>query len=352
MNKNASNTDLTVLIEPRLPQELERIIFEIAAHDDRNRALPMLMRVARRVRDWLQAIVYDSIVLNDPSFYTTSRSPLHHPPRFPSGPQTLYVRNLLVVRTFNKVESEPEWGDFLPQCHNLQDLAIWTDIVPDTLSLLTSTIQSPLRTVRPCGLLRLSVSLANLFPGGLADFNHEIFKSITHLEVLEFSRESGGQWIEGNNYGCLTSLQYLSAFSFDSDMPYPKEILTRCLEECKALRVLILPFYAGGVEEVKTRRILESDGTICEIPDDRMVVHGGLLIPNDMWSSTWYRGAIGGDDFWIQAEKTVQRRRWKRELKKVLWNSIVDSSAEVDLGEWLTAMETRQFSQSISKQRM
>ncbi|KAF8649087.1 hypothetical protein AX16_006034 [Volvariella volvacea WC 439] len=103
------------LAEPRLPEELERIIFEIAAREDRSRMLPTLLQVARRVREWLQAIIYKTVILEDSEFYETSKSPIYRPPRFPSGAQTLYIKNLLVSGLDNGVKSEPHWNKLPPQ---------------------------------------------------------------------------------------------------------------------------------------------------------------------------------------------------------------------------------------------
>ncbi|KAF8643386.1 hypothetical protein AX16_009049, partial [Volvariella volvacea WC 439] len=51
MGSNHIDTAPSTLVEPRLPQELERVIFELAARNDRNGPIPVLMRVAHRVRD-------------------------------------------------------------------------------------------------------------------------------------------------------------------------------------------------------------------------------------------------------------------------------------------------------------
>ncbi|KAF8649081.1 hypothetical protein AX16_006028 [Volvariella volvacea WC 439] len=344
---NASTT--TELTEPRLPQELERIIFEIAARSDRNRTLPVLVRVARRVREWLQAILYDTVVLLNADFYEGSKSPFHHPPRFPSGAQILYVRNLLVSHMDNPVDSEPDWKELLPKCHNLEDLAIWSlNSTPDadTLPTLISAIQSPLRTVTSHGLLRLSITLSDLFPDGPVDFSHEIFRDLTHLEVLSFPRGCE-HWEEGNNLACLQNLRYFCVAYYDSLNAHPStvpmEILKRCLEECRALDVLVLPTDRPWVAKLTDgcRRIVAFDGTAQEVPEDRVVVYRGLFIPNDGWSEAWYRDAVCGDYIWSQSEKVIQRRRQKRELETILWNSLVDFDVDVNLGEWLIRMEAR-----------
>ncbi|KAF8649076.1 hypothetical protein AX16_006023 [Volvariella volvacea WC 439] len=338
------------LVEPRLPQELERIIFELAARTDNNKSLPALLRVARRVRDWLQGIIYETIVLKDSDFYKRSKSSLHHPSRFPSGTQLLYLRKLLVSHMDNAAESEPNWWELLSQCHNIQDLAIWSMSPPpadDTLSTLSSLLISPLRSVTPHGLRRLSMSLVHLFYSCQTSFNHEVFKDITHLEVLDFPK--GCEWKEGNNLACLQNLQYFSIGTVDyiglhAGPLSPTGFLRKCLKECKALDLLILSEAAKweGVEELLKdfRWVVASDGTVEETPGDRLVIY---YLPgiSGAWSRVWYRDTIGEDGMWGQSKKIVERRRWKRGLKKILWDSLVDSDADVDLGEWMSAMEVR-----------
>ncbi|KAF8642963.1 hypothetical protein AX16_009293 [Volvariella volvacea WC 439] len=332
--------------EPRLPQELERIIFLIAARNDRDRTLLVLMQVARRVRSWLQELVYETVVLGEPEFYLESKSPLHHPARFPSGPQTSYVRNFLVYSHMLN-ESEPYWVDLLPECHNIENFGMWCISsrvkTKNIISLLTSAIQSPLRTVPSCGLLRLSASLVDLFPDGSVEFNHLVFKDLTHLELLDFPSESDGKWVEGNNLGCLSQLRYLAVASFDFSYAFPIDILRKCLEECKSLEVLRYP---DKTEDYETEQLLNSiprimniDGTMQEVPEDRVVVRRGPFLYDDEWTTDWYKGTVGGEDIWVQSEKVVLRKRWRRELGIISWNSLVDSDANVNLGDWLIAME-------------
>ncbi|KAF8643054.1 hypothetical protein AX16_009230 [Volvariella volvacea WC 439] len=289
-------------------------------------------------------MLYDTIVLKDSTFYKNAKSPLHRPPRFPSGHQTLHVRNLLISHLDKHASSEPSWQDLLPQCHNIQDFTIWSGATPLALSNLSSAIRSPLRTVHPCGLLRLSASLLNLF-GGRADFNHEVFEHLTHLEVLDFPGESGDRWVEGNNYGCIPKLRYLSIAYFDCELSIGVRFVKKCLEECKALEVLILLEndirVAEQVDEIlkTSRRVVGPDGGIQEVPEDRVVNYRGHSIPGERWTEAWYRGAVCGDDFWVHSEKIIQRRRWKRELGMLMWDPTLDCSVDDDLGEWIIAME-------------
>ncbi|KAF8662091.1 hypothetical protein AX16_001201 [Volvariella volvacea WC 439] len=199
--------------EPRLPQELERVVFEMAARDDmRGRVLLRLMSVARRAREWLQPLLYETIILGDADFYHKSNSPLHRPPRFPTGAQRAHVRNLFVSDLSHRAKTEPHWPDLLPHCPNLEHLVFWFEFIPSetALDLVTASLRSPLRSPSSSpGLLRLIAPLASLFPDGRVDFHHEIFRHLTHLGVFDFSSKGGIRWEEGNNYRCIPRLRCL-----------------------------------------------------------------------------------------------------------------------------------------------
>ncbi|KAF8644863.1 hypothetical protein AX16_008228 [Volvariella volvacea WC 439] len=300
----------------------------------------------------MQLIIYDAVVLRYSRFYNESKPLLHRAPRFPSGPQTLYVRKLLVSRDPQDGKSEPNWEDLLPQCHNLQDLALWTPFDEDTLSILTSIIHSPLRTVTPPGLLRLSALIARFFPAGKVDFRHEIFKYITHLELLMSAgrrNPAGSEWAEGNNLGCLPHLRYLWIW-----MPHmwPMEVFKTILQECNALEVLVLagsgPAFVEDWNETSKvgRVVVNRDGMEEEVPEDRVVVYGSPFFSAGEWTRAWYQSAVGGAsrgvtgyDVWHRSEKIVQRRRQRRRLEAISWDSVVDSSADVSLAKWMIAMD-------------
>ncbi|KAF7293759.1 hypothetical protein HMN09_01171200 [Mycena chlorophos] len=55
--------------EPRLPPELEREVFETAAVRHRSMT-STLMRIARRVHDWMKPLLYDILAFKQPSMQT------------------------------------------------------------------------------------------------------------------------------------------------------------------------------------------------------------------------------------------------------------------------------------------
>ncbi|KAF8656650.1 hypothetical protein AX16_002455 [Volvariella volvacea WC 439] len=313
--------------EPRLPPELERVIFEMAAYNDRNRGdILMLMRVARRTRSWLEPILYEIAI------FTTSNGESDEEPEykfyrsFPRPPhisQMRYVRHLL-LEAGGAEEGDEDPNDPLLQCVNLENFAMWGNLRPSVLKNLLALIHSPHRTV-PHGLLRLSGSLFKLFPNRQIDFNHEVLRELTHLDAVGHSSVS--EWKEGNNYACLKNLRYLS-LSFPDVYPRLKDTVRRCLAECPALEILLILLldmigslgqfdngesgFGGFMDELpKVRRKVRLDGTVEEVPEDRVVVyhHDEICLGDFSWVGDWVEGAVGGDDLWTRAEKVVKERR-------------------------------------------
>ncbi|KAF8652778.1 hypothetical protein AX16_004170 [Volvariella volvacea WC 439] len=327
------------VIEPRLPRELERIIFEMAAHIDRHKELRVLRLVARRVRSWLEPLLYEIVILQGALLYQDTKSFFyHHRPSYPSGSDRRHVKYLLVYG-ISKTPAEPDWKELLPDCHNLQDLALWCHLISDTLAILTSIIHSPLRTAPP--LFRLSISLGALFPDGKVDFHHDVLKHLVYLDVLDHPSQLGG-WVEGNNYASLKNLRCLAFAYFTSEFSFPTEVLTKCLEECEALELMILPSrhdVKHNVSRLPKTRTVRVNGTVKKVPEDRVVVYSGPTGNGEGWGEDWYRGAERGVDFWSHSMEVVRRRRCRRELKSEIWGPMSDDDSDIDLGECLNVME-------------
>ncbi|KAF8652786.1 hypothetical protein AX16_004178 [Volvariella volvacea WC 439] len=306
--------------EPRLPPELERVTFEMAARSCRTKSLPTLMLVARRVWYWLRPILFETVVI------TTDRSsiPLDRWPPYPTGPETHHVNRLLIYHgkyiepPEGRLNDMPDHQGFISQCPNLQDVGIWCDAPKGTCSRLTGALRSPHRTVTPprSGLLRLSVDLRDLFPDRPIDFTHEIFRDLTHLEVLDSAHSI--TWEEGNNYSCLHKLMHLAFI----DSPC-FDVIRRCLRECKELQVLILSGLGDADEDLDCDLIIAlSRAHIKEDVDtgvDRQgdaearELRGYRIVINPNWSprhmaETWAEGGDGGDLMWTYCEGIVKER--------------------------------------------
>ncbi|KAF8655007.1 hypothetical protein AX16_003311 [Volvariella volvacea WC 439] len=301
-------------VEPRLPQDLERIIFELAAHE--RSGISVLMQVARRVHAWLQPMRYEVVIFplkqSNPPKDTNSLFYFGVSQR-PDDAQTRHVRHVLI-----QGENHQDLEISLQKYHNVQDLALWNGIPPKSFSLISSIIRSPDRTVSTRGLLRLSVSLTEWFPNNDVDFNHEIMKDLTHLDALGDPVE----WKQGNNFACLKNLRYLM---FSDAYRGLGEDIRKCLEECEALEIVVVyqldnfrseDSQSGLIEELpKLRRKVGPDGIVEELPEDRVVVfpYEETQYGHFSWLDDWVRGALGGDDLWSRAERIVGGRRGTRQ---------------------------------------
>jgi hypothetical protein len=139
-------------------------------------------------------------------------------------------------------------------------------------------------------LLRLSAGLDPLF-GGKIDFDHSIFARLTHLDV--FGTQVRATW--GSDLGRLPCLTHLSFNYFFESTP---DLLRGILQNCKFLEVLVVLFTNerdrnGSIDEYRDFR-----------DDPRTVIMSGVYFLKD-----WEMGVTGGEDYWIVAEKFIQKRR-------------------------------------------
>ncbi|KAF8655005.1 hypothetical protein AX16_003309 [Volvariella volvacea WC 439] len=355
--------------QPRFPREIERMIFEIAARDGKQNVLPQLMKVAWRVRLWLRPILYETVR------YPVVKGDFG----YARGQSRHYIHNLCLFGDAPSLSAL----DFLATCPNVYNLALWCKPEPhrtrsytfpaqyypssspgtlcvspsSALQTLTHVLTSPFRHLNTPPLLRLSAYLAtSLFYGRPIDYNHLIFKNLTHLEILDLW-PSSTRWQRGNNLGCLKELRYL-AFSY---AVWDMEIVRNVLRECGKLELLIM----WGVEDVKsyyrvlpkTRQVemktylalvnLEGKGedlagenaeTMAfecqDVPEDRVVLNlpslcGGV-------QKDWKRGAEGGADFWVRGGWIVETRRGRWVLRE---GCKATMGTGLDLGQWMSVLE-------------
>ncbi|KAF8650715.1 hypothetical protein AX16_005088 [Volvariella volvacea WC 439] len=301
--------DTTPIVEARLPQDLERVIFEIAAYNERS-GIPTLQKVARRVKVWLEPILNEMYIVRtgggahwgdaDAMFY------YNHPLQLPDL-QPHHIKHLLVG-----FGTRPGAEYILQRCYNVQNLTVW-GFGSLTLDGIVELLHSPHRTVSPPGLLRLSAAMLSLFPERKVDFNLDILQDLTHLDVLDTSFE----WQEGNNYACLKNLRYLAFQMISNGI---SGIIQICLEECKALEVLLLYYSSWATDRrvagqlPKVRRVVRSNGDVEEVEEDRVVIitQSDIFQGNYSWVDNWVRGATGDEDLWTRAEKTVEERRRRK----------------------------------------
>ncbi|KAF8650068.1 hypothetical protein AX16_005432 [Volvariella volvacea WC 439] len=168
---------------------------------------------------------------------------------YPSPPEIAYVKSLVVERGARPTTLQ----EYLPNCYNLEELTVLDRGVlsQDTLPLIESLLQSPLRRTSWSSLHTLKASLRVLFQGHFIqdeggnthiDFTHPVIKNLRRLGLLydkEWSNPSS--WVDGNNFGCLSSLRYLR---FDEAVCF--EVIINILRECNSLELVVFEVNTGG----------------------------------------------------------------------------------------------------------
>jgi len=155
-----------------LPYELEREVFELTARAH-PKCAPQLALVASYVQTWVEAVIYETIVLGAAShkqdlFWRT----------FSSRAPTFFSKNVRALHLATGAKREQALR-ILSVCANLSSLTCWAD--PLAAREEFCALLSP-------NLRRLSINASILWSRtGLTtfpDLTHPIFARLTHLEVV------------------------------------------------------------------------------------------------------------------------------------------------------------------------
>ncbi|KAJ6574532.1 hypothetical protein B0H19DRAFT_604764 [Mycena capillaripes] len=262
-----------------LPPELERQIFEICAHA-RPVSIPRLMLVAWRVKEWLEPLLYRTIVIEEaPSILSMQELPritietmlavIQSKPAafFRDRVRHLYLREVPTV-----IES------VLSACTGLENVwlgSVPEDCIPLIASLPMKHFYGPLRIL----LHRISPT-------------DQFFAQLTQIELLGpaqiASSDDLGIWSR------LSLLPQLTHLSFNDEEFIP--VCGRLLEICQTLCVLVS--LSAPVKE-----IYKPEAQVLA-KDVRFVTMNCLPFVVD-----WQMGAHTGWDYWIRAEHFISQRR-------------------------------------------
>ncbi|KAJ6593249.1 hypothetical protein B0H19DRAFT_1089528 [Mycena capillaripes] len=285
---NCFQTPSTVV----LPEDLEREIFEIAACS-RPRAIPKLMLVARRVKLWVEPLLYRTITLSRAND-TSAEYPAHSQDTLFSilGSESRPALRS-AVRNFLFVWLPPADGTFvLSRCPGIENLYMSSSQVSELLPSVADLLN----------LKRLHCNMSVLFssaPGGQIDFTHRLFERITHLELLDYyepadlARDSE-RWCTIARLPALTHLAFYTANFVTIALPL--------LQTCPSLLILVLKLGPGEYAE-----------TIVDVrPDAQELAKDPRFVVMDRRkggaTSDWERGAYMGRDFWTTAEEYIRKR--------------------------------------------
>ncbi|KAJ7060149.1 hypothetical protein C8F01DRAFT_1144159 [Mycena amicta] len=268
--------------ESALPPELERIIFELAAWNDKD-MMRSLLCVARRVCIWIEPLVHRVYTISILDAATLSRLQT-----LVETKPTLAKKDVLFLGLSRYLAHE-EIQPIFSTCTNIIDLALW---MPFTYPQLLVDMQ-PLTS-----LTYLSVDLLQLL-GGEDDFTLSPagllapLNSVTHLDITSFRSPKLLDLLHSEALPALTHLGL-------GPRAYSVEFVTDVLSlpgRKDTLRLIVLSLDEVNHEEGTAS---SAEG---EINDPRFCVVWCKHFLDD-----WKIGAWGGRDFWALAEERVAER--------------------------------------------
>ncbi|KAJ7220864.1 hypothetical protein GGX14DRAFT_676261 [Mycena pura] len=266
------------LLAPVLPPDLERQILQIYAYS-RPVVIPKLMLVAWRVKEWVEPLLYRTIIISGnppiegyPSFTSdiVKAAIQSKPPEFFRNS----VRNVLLhVFDLGLVHL------VLSVCTGVENL--WA---PFTVRGLFDQPPCPMPPLKH--LYTTCLSLLPHISGA-----HPLFAQLTHLELIGSPNEGElEQWAAK-----LPLLPQLTHLSFDEEDFLP--ICPALLQQCKLL--VVLACLDGKPLIGATTHIYEEELS----KDPRFAV----LV--SQWFRDWQLGVHNGDDYWRRAEQFIATRR-------------------------------------------
>ncbi|KAJ7058896.1 hypothetical protein C8F01DRAFT_1026877 [Mycena amicta] len=264
---------------PVLPPELERMIFELAAWQDRATTLKLVL-VARRAHIWIEPLLWKVILLN-------TRATLGHLLTTMPSNGPAHIKDL--ARSAESV-SLAETNQLLSVCPNITNLALWIgDILPDFVAELQ----------QPTKLTRLSINLALLGNSDLGPAHFSPLLNVSHLEVF-------GETPSLALLPIFCALPALTHLAF-GESEYAPELFKTIFEARNDTLLLLVVVCERRDHSLSSPDAEDSDISMAvaeeEITDSRFCVVECLDPIED-----WLLGAWGGRDFWCRAEERVAER--------------------------------------------
>ncbi|KAF7373237.1 Tyrosinase central domain-containing protein [Mycena sanguinolenta] len=206
-------------LEPVFPPELEREIFEIAGLLDFH-FIPSLLRVARRVHEWMEPLLYRVIVFQSPPRAVACRWTL----KTKSTVLANGLRHLFLAGYSGWAGwSEEDVHALLRLCGpQLLSFAGYAFLKPTLLPILLHMVR----------LRRWAGFLSKLFEPAAIDFSFSFLRTVTHLDLLDK--------ITDDICAGLTTLPCLSHLCLNGTYRTAVDHIPRILAQCVHLQVLVL----------------------------------------------------------------------------------------------------------------
>ncbi|TFK61976.1 hypothetical protein BDN72DRAFT_903614 [Pluteus cervinus] len=241
------------MVEARLPPELEQVIF-VHAFQNVNQSPSDLFLVARRVREWLVPIAFRVVIFHKHRIFPLKFDRLAQFVSYGSHIKALLLSRFRVGSHLEP--SVPSLIDFLAQCPNITDLALWWESPPIGLDTLLNLSQ----------LTHLSIDIHHLLQldGVSKSTQLSLFPNITHLDTIR-SREldqNEKTFIQlAHHFPALTHI----AFLWGSELHAP------ILRNCESIRAVVSWRRGDLGLDVKWQSPIE---------DDRIVMMLTLIRPS------------------------------------------------------------------------
>ncbi|KAJ7785709.1 hypothetical protein B0H16DRAFT_2496 [Mycena metata] len=210
---------ITMSTEPRLPLDLERVIFELAADGDLQ-SMVRLILVARKCRAWIEPLLYRSVVVCQSSwnFHSFLRTLEAHPARHAKWIKSIQIDPYILP-------NDPAVTRILSMCTGVVNLADFSH------GRTPFSILSRLRLEKLC----ISLDIIEDLPDG-PYFRHAAFAHLTHLHILDPPQ----RWPH-IPFADLPSLTHLALQNYKTQIRSTNiPVLQKILSECAVLQTLVV----------------------------------------------------------------------------------------------------------------
>ncbi|KAF7369641.1 hypothetical protein MVEN_00295100 [Mycena venus] len=261
---------------PRLPPELERTIFEVAALL-RPKDIPALLRVAWRVKHWIEPLLFRIIFV--------SSSPVCETEGFLAVPLDILLNKIppesgsffesSVHHIFVDLDQEQKISildTILAASPRVTNLFILDDLTPQQLPSLG----------RLDGFLCFTIDLSPLFAPTAIDFGASLFRNLTHLELLDGSHDLPSD---------ITVIPKLTHIAFNISSGIAS--LHARIQPNTQLRCIVF---------LQTTQPLAETSPVSD--DVRF-----LCIRQTNFRVDWLRGATTGVDYWTLADAFIAAKQ-------------------------------------------
>ncbi|KAJ7204162.1 hypothetical protein GGX14DRAFT_647725 [Mycena pura] len=263
-------------LSPGLPPELERNVFKLAALD-RPLSVPILICVAWRVKQWVEPLLYRTLVIDGSPMYgipycdmdTFRRITETKSPDFLADA----VRNVMVGSSH-----DDHLQAILSACPGIQNLFVG------------GTAHAARAALDMLPLRHLYYGERSVFELSVDDpCTRRIFARLTHLQLHKLPLPFDGARFAST----LAQIPNLSHLAIKLSIRR-SDLCRKILDACTLLRVLVLV----------TGWTWYTTGNLTVLADEVRLVK----IPIWMYRVDWKMGVLTGDDFWARAESIVAKR--------------------------------------------